>query len=342
MRRTGSSIFLGSVLAVLCGQSQAALAQTEGAAVDPGGSEKRQSSPEPPRQRLSDSSELERIVSLYSGGKYEECTREVAKLLDAQNKDRLVNPAVIEDARLYHATCLVMSGREKEAILPLRAALTQNPTMGTPDSLTFPPPLISLFLQVRKEFADAIKAEEKKRLQEVARIAEAARAKEKAERRRISKLETLASTEVVIRQNSRFVASLPLGVGQFQNGSTTLGTVFLVSEALLLGTSMAAAGIANYQYTLLRPGAYGNDIERNVKTARTVAIIGFYGFAAVAAGGIAEAHINFVPQARSERRRELPQDLTSPGTKSPRTLGRLLPWVQAGRESVSAGVAGIF
>ena len=327
----------------MCGQSEAALAQTQGAAGEPGASvENRPVPAEQPRQRLSDASELERIVSLYSGGKYEECTREVAKLLDPQSKDRLVNPAVIEEARLYHATCLVMSGREKEAILPLRAALTQNPTMGTPDSLTFPPPLISLFLQVRKEFADAIKAEEEKRLRELARAAEAAKAKEEEERRRIARLERLAGSETVVTQNSRFLASLPFGVGQYQNGRSTLGTVFLVSEALLLGTSIAAAGIANYQYTLLRPGAYGNDIERNVKAARTVAIIGFYGFAAVAAGGIAEAHINFVPEARSERTRELPPDLTNSGGKPTGTLGGLLPWVQAGRGNVSAGVVGIF
>ena len=338
MRRNGFSIVLGSALAVLCGPSEVALAQTDGAAAEPSTSAERRPPSEPPRQRLSDASELERIVSLYSGGKYEECTREVAKLLDPQSKDRLVSPSVIEEARLYHATCLVMSGRDKEAILPLRAALTQNPTMGTPDSLTFPPPLISLFLQVRKEFADAIKAEEEKRLREVARIAEAAKAKEEAERRRIARLEKLAGTELVVRQNSRFVASLPFGVGQYQNGSSTLGTVFLISEALLLGTSMAAVGIANYQYTLLQPGAYGNDIERNVRTARTVAIIGFYGFAAVAAGGIAEAHINFVPQVRSERRRELPDDLKG----SSGTLRRWLPWVSAGRASVSAGVVGSF
>src|SRR5688572_30026256 len=255
MSRTRPSIVVGAIAALLWGQSVPALAQPaapdapDGApgAAAPAASE---SAPPPQRARLSDAGELERIVSLYSGGKYEDCTREVVRLLSPDNKDRLSNPEVVEEARLYHATCLVMSGREKEAIAPLRAALTQNPTMGTPDSLTFPPPLIGLFLQVRKEFADAIKAEEEKRLAALARAAREVKASEQAERDRVKKLEELAGTEVVVVRSSRFVASLPFGVGQYQNGSTTLGTVFLLSESLLLGTTLGAVGVMGYQYTL--------------------------------------------------------------------------------------------
>jgi len=294
----------------------------------------------PARRRLSDASELQRIVSLYAGGKYEDCVREVAALLEPKNEQRLTNPVVVEEARLYHATCLVMSGREKEAIAPLRAALTQNPTMGTPDSLTFPPPLIRLFLQVRKEFADAIQAEEARQLRELAKAAAAAKAEEEAERRRVRELEELASTEIVIQQNSRFVASLPFGVGQFQNGSNALGTVFLVSEVALLGASVGAVAVANYQYTLVDPRAYGSDITRNIRTARTVAIVGFYGFLAAAVGGVAEAHINFVPNVREERRRQLPMRLRAPEQAPAATS--LVPWVAPHRDGAVLGLGGVF
>jgi hypothetical protein len=292
-------------------------------------------------ERLSDAGELERIVSLYAGGKYEECTRSVAQLLDPDNNDHLRNPEVVEEARLYHATCLVMSGREKEAIMPLRAVLTQNPTMGTPDSLTFPPPLISLFLQVRKEFGDAIRAEEAKRLAALAKAQEAQKASEQAEKDRVKKLEELAKTEVVIQRNSRFLASLPFGVGQYQNGRSTLGTVFLVSESLLLGTSIAAVGVMGYQYTLVDPRAYGSDITRNATIARTVSIISFYSFAAVAAGGITEAHINFVPELSSRRKRELPKQTKTPKSTAT-TAARLLPWVAPAERGFSIGVLGAF
>src|SRR5688500_5823818 len=145
MSRICLSIIVGTIAALLCAQGGRALAQpAETVPTAPSGPDLPAASPRAPeeRARLSDAGELERIVSLYSGGKYEECTRAVAQLLDPENTDRLRNPEVVEEARLYHATCLVMSGREKEAIMPLRAVLTQNPTMGTPDSLTFPPPLI--------------------------------------------------------------------------------------------------------------------------------------------------------------------------------------------------------
>jgi hypothetical protein len=349
MSRTRPSIVVGAIAAFLCGQSVPALAQPAGAgapsaptapsgpAPAPAGS----TASSPPRARLSDAGELQRIVSLYSGGKYEDCTREVAQLLNPDNKDRLSNPEVIEEARLYHATCLVMSGREKEAIAPLRAALTQNPTMGTPDSLTFPPPLVSLFLQVRKEFADAIKAEEEKRLAALAQLAREAQAVEQAERARVKKLEELASTEVVILRGSRFVASLPFGIGQYQNGSNTLGTVFLLSESLLLGTSLAAVGVMGQQYSLIDPRAYGSDISRNAKIARNVAIVGFYGFAAVAAGGIVEAHVNFVPEVRSERKRALPKELRAP-VKRPSSSALFLPFVTPSKSGLELGVLGAF
>lgn len=296
--------------------------------------------PSPERTRLSDAGELERIVSLYSGGKYEECTREVVRLLNPDNKDRLSNAEVVQDARLYHATCLVMSGREKEAIAPLRAALTQNPTMGTPDSLTFPPPLISLFLQVRKEFADAIKAEEQKRLAALARAAQELKASEQAERDRVKKLEELASTEIIVQRNSRFIASLPFGVGQYQNRSAALGTVFLVSETLLLGTTLGAVGVMGHQYALIHPNAYGSDISRNARIARNVAIVSFYSFAAVAAGGIVEAHINFVPEFRSTRRRPLPQELRTPAKRP--TAVSTLPFLVPSRGGLELGVVGAF
>lgn len=349
MSRTRPSIVVGTIAAFLCGQSVPALAQPaeagvpsapvapSGTAPAPAGA----TAPTPPRTRLSDSGELQRIVSLYSGGKYEECTREVASLLNPDNNDRLSNPEVIEEARLYHATCLVMSGRDKEAIAPLRAALTQNPTMGTPDSLTFPPPLVSLFLQVRKEFADAIKAEEEKRLATLAQAAREAKAIEQAERARVKKLEELASTEVVIQRGSRFVASLPFGIGQYQNGSNTLGTVFLVSESLLLGTSLVAVRVMGEQYSLISPLAYGSDISRNAQIAHTVSIVSFYGFAAVAAGGIAEAHINFVPEKRTERKRALPKALRAP-IKRPNSSAVLLPFVMPSNSGFELGVLGAF
>src|SRR5690606_28215553 len=71
------------------------------------------------------------------------------------------------------------------------------------------------------------------------------RARREAERResRERQLEQLATQEVVIAKNSRLVASIPFRVGQFQNGSNSLGTVVLVSEGLLLATAFASAMI---------------------------------------------------------------------------------------------------
>src|SRR5688572_12556747 len=111
MSRTRPSIVVGAIAALLCGQSVRAFAQPAGAgapsapaASAPTAPSGPTPAPSPARTRLSDAGELERIVSLYSGGRYEDCTREVVHLLNPDNKDRLSNPEVVEEARLYHAT----------------------------------------------------------------------------------------------------------------------------------------------------------------------------------------------------------------------------------------------
>jgi hypothetical protein len=237
-----------------------------------------------------------------------------------------------------------MGGRENEAIAPLRAVLLENPTLGTPDSLTFPPPLITLFLQVRKEFADAIRAEEERKLKDLQRVADEVKAEEQAERRRVAALEKLARTESVVRLNSRMVATLPFGIGQFQNDDDVLGAVFLTSETLLLGTSIVAVGVALDQYAHLGPNVFEDDIERNVRRARTVAYATFYGFVGVAAIGMLEANINFVPRFRYQRQRELLEEPKKPATKRSKAASQAawLPWVGPTQAGVSAGVVGTF
>ena len=83
---------------------------------------------------------------------------------------------------------------------------------------------------------------------------------------------------------------------------------------------------------------YGNDVEHNIRTARRVSIVAFYGFLAVAAGGIAEAHMSFVPEFVSKRKRQLPEE-TGP-TKTEQS--QWVPWLAPGKSEVSLGVMGRF
>jgi hypothetical protein len=120
--------------------------------------------------------------------------------------------------------------------------------------------------------------------------------------------------------------------------------VFLLSESLLLGTSLGAVGVMGYQYSLIDRLAYGSDITRNATIARTVAIVSFYSFAAVAAGGIVEAHVNFVPEFRTERKRSLPKELRTPAKRSggASAAAQLLPLLTPTPGGWELGVVGAF
>ena len=88
------------------------------------------------------------------------------------------------------------------------------------DPVRVPPPAISHF--------DAIKAELKPELEKMRAALEAQ--KEAEERRR--KKANLLRVERDVRINSKLIAALPLGAGQFQNGDSTLGGLFLGSQLL--------------------------------------------------------------------------------------------------------------
>src|SRR4051812_23791643 len=71
------------------------------------------SAPEPPR--LNDSAELARVVALYEAGKYGECADSLYRLLSNESAHPLHDPDVIENARIYHAACLIGSGLNQQA-----------------------------------------------------------------------------------------------------------------------------------------------------------------------------------------------------------------------------------
>lgn len=298
--------------------------------------------PTPPAQggeRLSDEAELDRVASLYSGGRYDECKQRLASLLDPNNPERLQQPSIVETARMYHATCLLMLGETEAAAEPVREALRANPTMGIPDRLTFPPPLVSLFLRVRDEFHEVIKKQEQERLARLQKEAELIKQREEKEAKRLQRLERLAGQRTIVEENRRWIATIPFGVGQFQNGSDALGYGFLITEAALAGTTLASWFIMSYQYELLRDASNSRkDIVRNARIAYNVQLATSYGFLAVALGGVVEAHVNFVDSKQRIETRPLPEELRS----KKRPSAQLTPWLMPTRGGASLGLSGSF
>lgn len=302
--------------------------------------------------RLSDGAELDRIIELYMAGEYQACTEELSSFLDSDSEDPFSDPQIIERGRLYYASCALLSGRRERARAELRKALKANPLMSSPDSLTFPPPLVSLFLEVRDEVQQLISAREEEQLAELRRKNRLAELKAEERRQREMELAELAQQESVIARNSRFVASLPFGAGQYQNGNVGLGHFFLVSEVAL------AAGLATSSVVLsdlaakraasesgAGPTLDPEDFHAKRDAAFAVAVASSWLLAGVTGVGILEAHLSFRKERRLEtRKRELPSHLRSPqDEEQPRqTSGFVLPTAAPLEGGVHFGLVGTF
>ena len=145
-----------------------------------------------------------------------------------------------------------------------------------------PPPAVSLFDDVRESLAD-----------EIARMQEALRKQreEEAERERLARL---TRVRVETRVNSRLVATLPFGVGQFQNGQDGLGYALLATQLAAGATSLGSfLAVENLRQT---NGRFDRADVGNAQTLQQVQL--WTGAAALAlmVGGAVHAWVTFVDE----------------------------------------------
>ncbi len=304
---------------VLGAPERTAAANPVGVAADPARGPDR---PEPPSEapsvsaegtsqaELSDEARLVQATDLYAAGQYEQCVRRFAELLDPQAESPIGSAELMETARTYYGACLVGAGQPVAADRVFAAAIRDNPQMQPPDSLVFPEAVIERFLRVRQGLLEEIRKAEQERFRKAEVRARRDAKQRRLEQERFNELLRRASTEVVVERRSRWVAALPFGVGQFHNHNTTLGWTFLGVETALFGTFVGAL----YTYAWLdnksgEPGTDGGEIGSRRRDALLVATISGWGWATVAAVGVLEAQIAYVPEVVTERKRRLPPEL---------------------------------
>jgi len=191
---------------------------------------------------------------------------------------RATNPVVRLEARKYLGATYLFLGKKDAAREQFRSLLEEDPDYDI-DPVAFPEAV------VRKQ--------------------------------RIQALEELAAVETVERVNSRWIAVLPFGIGQFQNQSRKLGIMFAVTE-----TASLAASIATFigHNSLRDENPAPNEIERARRVERALRIgnwVSVGAFLSFAVAGVIEAEVRFKPVIRTTRKRELPEDIESPQTTGP-------------------------
>jgi hypothetical protein len=227
---------------------------------------------------------------------------------------RLTDPDLVARAHEYAAASLVVLKRYAEADQQIEVLLRDKPAYA-PNPAIFPQEVIDRFTLVRGRLRQELEAIARKHAEEEQARRLQAQKEREAQSRRIAELERLASTEAVVVRNSRWVAFVPFGAGQFQNGDAALGWVFAVTEAAAGATSIAlAAAVAGYAGADLaaRDPTTGQTVNRTelqsrIDTATLANRIAFSAWAGITVLGIAEAQIAFVPERTTTRPRPLPK-----------------------------------
>lgn len=187
-------------------------------------------------------SDLEKAHNAYVARKYEDAEARLRTLLAS---GELKDPDSVADARMYLGAVLLAEKKDEEAARTFEQLLTDEPEY-RPDPLRVSLEAADALTDAKTRMRDKIAAAQAERV----RQAQAAQAKLEEEKqrqaRRLAMLEELASTETVIERHSRWFALVPFGAGQFQNGQTVEGWLFLIGEGLLAGGSVVASGLSVY------------------------------------------------------------------------------------------------
>jgi tetratricopeptide (TPR) repeat protein len=241
---------------------------------------------------------------LYENGQHDQAATYFALATDGPTPS-IKDPDLVNQARMIRGASNMYVGRIAEADAQFERILRGNPKF-QPDSILFPPGVIDRFNGIRDRL-DKEAAEKKAGDAATKKIKELEADKARLTSR-LSALEDYAKKYEIVTKRSRIIASIPFGVGQFQNGDVGLGVFFAATE----GIALTAATVSwAYHYSLpLRP-VDTEEARSAANTARVVNWISLGAFVALAVGGIAQAHIAFVPETRETHARPLPKALTS-------------------------------
>lgn len=254
--------------------------------------------------------DLEKARASYLSRNYAEAEERLRALVDPNRgtKER----AVLSTARMYLGATLTAQGRTEQANDVFEKLILEDPAF-EPDPLGFPAEIVNAFIDTRARLQERLKAA----AEISAKLEAERRAREDFERRAreawLEKVKAQASAERVTVESSRLVAFVPFGAGQLQNRQPTLGYVFLGLESALLVASAITVPMYVYARDRANDEARGFDVDGRAEAyqARAQQLrffnIGFgSAFVLVAAAGIVQANVAYVPAWNETKKRELP------------------------------------
>jgi len=261
--------------------------------------------------RADEQSELEKGRVAYYAKQYDEADERFRKMLDPKT-GTVHDPVIVSQARMAWGAVLFAKKKREDANALFEQILLSDAQF-EPDPLGYPTDVLNAFIDTRARIRDKLNAA----AQAAARSESDRRAREEAERKRqvarIGMLEKLAGEESVTTRNSRFVALVPFGVGQFQNGQRTLGYVFLGTELALATLSLAVVPfyVSNISAAddamLNRDRTLADGYLSRANNVRIVNLVACGALGATALVGILQAELSFVPEWKTIKKRKVPE-----------------------------------
>ena len=173
--------------------------------------------------------------------------------------------------------------------------------------------MLDAFSDARKKFKSEILAEKERKAREERERKEREERDKDRQRRYLAAIEAQASEERITDRRNRWLAFVPFGVGQFQNGQKTLGTIFLVAESALVAGTIVTFAINRFAFLDRERERIALDeyVARQYQDRMNASAWANYsmwiGLGAVAIAGVIQANIAFVPEVTTVKKRSLPQ-----------------------------------
>jgi len=272
-----------------------------------------------PAPVVDEESEFEKGRNAYRAQKYDEADARFLQMLDPEH-GTLHDKVLVKQARMYWAATRLALRQKEDATRLFEIILTEDHDY-EPDPLAFPTEVVNAFIDTKAHLHEKLEAiaregyrlaAERRAREEEARTREAAR---------IKMLEKLAGEALVTEKHSRWIALLPFGIGQFQNGQRTAGWFFLAAESTLAAAGVVTVPIyyvdlADAHSTYTGNGAVAQEYLDRANLARDVNLACYGALALTVIVGAIQAEVAFVPSPTAIEPRAVPE-LTSPPPPAP-------------------------
>lgn len=245
--------------------------------------------------RADDLEQFEKARSSYEAHDYETAAARFGELVEGPALQLQSRPLVLESRKYLGASYLFL-GREADAERQFEILLRNDPEYRI-DPVAFPQAVYVTFEHVRAQ----LQTEQQQR---DARVEEQKRRQQQTEQMRRQQLEMLANTEVVERVNSRWVAAIPFGVGQFKNGDPRSGMALAITEGLLAAISITTFALHE---ALRNEQPNDNKVEEAQRAEKGFRYANWASTGLLVAtmiGGIIDAEVRFRPVVRTTRQRQ--------------------------------------